>query len=382
MQPITSAKESEIINDRIIWKRQADTGPVLVIFAGIHGNELAGVLACDHVIPKLESGEYPFEGSVYMLTGNKKAIENGARFLDRDLNRIWNEFDDLGELKKKEGAEFDEAEELLETIRSIIRAEEADGRQIFFVDLHTTSAQSCAFIPFNDTLANRKIAHKFPVPQILGIEEFIQGTLLSYINDLGYPCIGFEAGAHTDPVSVERAESFLWLCLHELSIVELEQEEVKAHQEVLTTVPDIPDTYYEITYHHYVEDASRFYMKRGYTNFDRIDKEELLAYEDGERIHAPFSGLIFMPLYQAKGNDGFFIIKPRSPFWLQLSEVLRDSFLNNILAYLPGVRMNEEGNFEVNLKIARFLVKEIFHLLGYRVIRKQPYLIEAYKRDR
>lgn len=382
MQSTTSAREKNIVNDRIIWKRQADTGPVLVIFAGIHGNELAGVLACNEVISEISSMDIPIKGSVYMLTGNKKAIDDGARFLDRDLNRIWNEFEDTDELKQKEGAEFSEAEELLETIRYIIEEEGTGSRNTFFVDIHTTSAKSCAFIPFNDTLENRYFAQKFPVPQILGIEEFIQGTLLSYINDLGYPCIGFEAGSHTDPVSVERAVSFLWLCFHELEMLDLPAKQINEHHGVLTTIPDVPDTYYEITHHHYVEDASKFYMKRGYTNFDSIEKDELLAYEEGERVHALFSGLIFMPLYQAKGNDGFFIIRPRSPFWLQLSAILRDSFLNQLLKFLPGVQIIEEGHYKVDLNIARFLVKEIFHLLGYRVIRKQSKIMEAYKRDR
>jgi hypothetical protein len=144
--------------------------------------------------------------------------------------------------------------------------------------------------------------------------------------------------------------------------------------------PKIEDSYYEITYHHYVEDASRFKMEKGFLNFDHVNKGDLLAYDEGNPVYAPQSGIIFMPLYQSKGNDGFFILKGRSAFWLELSSKLRDSFINKYLQLLPGVKNEDERVFTVNLKIARFFVKEVFHLMGYRVIQQDPETLICYKR--
>ncbi|MTI87316.1 MAG: succinylglutamate desuccinylase/aspartoacylase family protein [Balneolaceae bacterium] len=367
--------------ERILWRHEAEEGPALVVFAGIHGNELAGIYACKKISYTLSKMKDRLMGSVYMISGNRQAIKKGVRYLDRDLNRIWGELSEQPDDSRTDGAtEWSEAYDIFQLVNAIIDKHQKLGQSIKFIDLHTTSAESCAFIPFNDTLENRRSAALFPVPQILGIEESIHGTLLSFINDLGYPAIGFEAGGHTDPQAEERMEAFLWLYLHFAQIINLRLEEMHRYESVLETIPEVPDQYYEITYHHFVDDARKFIMKKGYRNFDVIKEGELLAYENKEPVYAPSSGLIFMPLYQQKGNDGFFILKGRSPFWLEMSSIFRDSMVNNYLHLLPGVKRISPGSFTVDLTIARFFVKEIFHLLGYRVIRKNVHTLNCFKR--
>ncbi len=100
----------------------------------------------------------------------------------------------------------------------------------------------------------------------------------------------------------------------------------------------------------------------------------------GQLIRAPKGGRIFMPLYQNEGDDGFLIIREVSPFWLKLSGYLRKSFFHGLLKYLPGVKPVSEHSFEVNLNVARFLVKDIFHLLGYRVTQKDENTLICYRR--
>ncbi|MDZ7806295.1 MAG: succinylglutamate desuccinylase/aspartoacylase family protein [Gracilimonas sp.] len=369
--------------DRIIWSHRKDTGPVVVIFSAIHGNELAGLHASRRLATTLSQNTDKLKGSVYMVSGNLKAIREGARFLDRDLNRIWSEVEvSEGKFKKEAdaSAEWSEAQELLDVLNEIVNEHRFVTQELTFIDLHTTSAESCSFILFNDTLENRKSASYFPVPQILGIEETIHGTLLSYINDLGYPAIGFEAGKHESESSIDRTEGFLWLYLHYIQIYDLKLREIHYYEKMMKGDPEIDDSYYEISYHHYVDDASRFKMKKGFMNFDPVYKGDLLAYDEGEPIYAPQSGLIFMPLYQTKGNDGFFILRGRSEFWLELSSKLRDSFVNNYLHLLPGVQKEGERVYTVDLKVARFFVKEVFHLMGYRVIKQDPRTLICYKR--
>ena len=369
--------------DRIIWSHKKDTGPVVVIFAGIHGNEVAGIHASRRLARSLSENTDRLNGSIYMISGNLKALREGVRYLDRDLNRLWGEVSN-GALENEsndlDSPELKEADELLATLNEVVNEHRFVTQDLKFIDLHTTSAESCAFILFNDTLENRKSASYFPVPQILGIEETIHGTLLSYINDLGYPAIGFEAGKHEAKSSVDRMEAFLWLYLHHTQVYTLKLREVHYYEKMMHGDSEIEDSYYEISYHHYVDDASQFKMKEGFLNFDPVYKGDLLANEKGEPIYAPKSGLIFMPLYQSKGNDGFFILRGRSAFWLELSSKLRGSFINNYLHLLPGVEKEQDRVFTVDLKVAKFLVKEIFHLMGYRVIRKDPHTLLCYKR--
>ena len=50
-------------------------------------------------------------------------------------------------------------------------------------------------------------------------------------------------------------------------------------------------------------------MKPGFKNFQAVTKGELLARYDDQDVKAEADGMILMPLYQAQGNDGFFIVK-------------------------------------------------------------------------
>jgi hypothetical protein len=163
-------------------------------------------------------------------------------------------------------------------------------------------------------------------------------------------------------------------------VLPLKPEKVKEYEKEMNVHPSVPDSYYEVTYHKMVEDPEKFNMREGYHNFDWVEKGEFLAYEDGERIEAPVSGRIFMPLYQKIGNDGFLIINEVAPLWLKLSAWMRTSFLHEFLHWLPGVKQDSPNAYLVDIRVARFLVKDIFHLLGYRVIKKDENTLICYKR--
>jgi succinylglutamate desuccinylase len=109
-------------------------------------------------------------------------------------------------------------------------------------------------------------------------------------------------------------------------------------------------------------------MLGGFKSFQGIQKGTPLAFNNGNEIKASYSGRLFMPLYQKKGAEGFFIIKPIKPFFLRLSVFLRKIKTDNFLVLLPGVSWANkyEGVLQVNLKVAKFFAKSIFHLLGYR----------------
>lgn len=384
--PISEIKITKLKKTgRIRWFRQGSPdGNVLILFVGIHGNEPAGLDAVDHVSNVIERSYPKLTGSVYAITGNIKAIDNNQRYLDTDLNRLWELYGtdkDFSVLNGEESpSEYAESLDIKNTIELIVERHEDESNGFVFADLHTTSAKSCAFILLNDTLENRELARKFPVPQILGIEENIQGTLLSYINNLGYRAIGFEAGAHEEKSSVDRSIAFLWLLFNRCSLISLTKEEIQNYREQLRSKSGIPETYFEIRHHQLVDNPIQFEMIEGFENFDIIQKDTPLAYDRGNLIKAPVSGRIFMPLYQKKGHDGFLIVRKVSEIWLRLSAYLRKSFVHRYLKYLPGVKPSGSRSFEVNQNVARFLVKDIFHLLGYRITKKDENSLICYRR--
>jgi succinylglutamate desuccinylase len=50
-------------------------------------------------------------------------------------------------------------------------------------------------------------------------------------------------------------------------------------------------------------------MVPGFINFQPVEKGTVLAIHNDEKVSSPYTGNIFMPLYQDQGADGFFIIE-------------------------------------------------------------------------
>jgi len=139
--------------------------PTIIILAGIHGNERAGVLASRNVLDKIKSYNIRFEGNLYFVLGNINALNKGVRFEQIDLNRIWrNEnLEALQNSKEELLAEVREQMDIYELIRDILKKEEGP---FYFLDLHITSSSSVPFITISDSLNNRKFSSHFPIPVV------------------------------------------------------------------------------------------------------------------------------------------------------------------------------------------------------------------------
>ena len=377
----SKALDKAIKVDRYIGKiDNGAKGPTVVIFAGIHGNETAGVFALQEVFKTIKSSD--IKGAVYGITGNIKALKERQRFLDVDLNRIWTE-KQLAELTSNDQLNHEQTEqqELFEILKTILETHEPP---FYFLDLHTTSSRSLPFITINDALINRKFSQQFPVPIVLGIEEYLNGPLLSYINTLGYVSLGFESGQHDDKSAISNAVAFVRLALHYSNALRQTQEELQPFYRKLKRYAHNLIATFEITYLHAIENGEVFKMRPDFESFQKIMKHTLIAESDGEQIRSEYNARIFMPLYQEKGREGFFIIRKIEPFFLKLSSALRKLKADSVLVLLPGVRWynGTKGALEVNLKVARFLAKPIFHLLGYRSRQIDTTHLRLFNRER
>lgn len=58
-------------------------GKTVAVFAGVHGNEKAGILAIQEIIEILRIDS----GTAYFVLANPPAIEQGVRFIEKNLNR-------------------------------------------------------------------------------------------------------------------------------------------------------------------------------------------------------------------------------------------------------------------------------------------------------
>ena len=369
--------------DRIIGDTGPAEGPTMVFVGGIHGNEPSGVIALHRVMDWLEEHSITLHGRLIGIAGNLAALEANQRFLQHDLNRMWNRRFLSPQAQSTASSPIHEERELQE-IHAILKPLLDKGGDLYFIDLHTTSSASDPFIAINDQLDNRAFALKFPVPTVLGIEEFLEGPLLSYLNDFGHVAMAFEAGQHDDPKSIELHMAFVLRSMLVTGL--LNADDLPADLDLDQPFSHIPAEHlgiFEVLHRHAITDEDDFSMIPGFENFRPIHKGQTLGRDREGEIAAPRRGRVFMPLYQSTGSDGYFIVR-RVPAWaMHVSKILRHINFDNWLVWLPGVSRspNQPETLVVNRHIAFFLANELFHLLGYRRKRAEGHTLVFSRRE-
>ncbi|TVP42915.1 MAG: hypothetical protein EA350_14610 [Gemmatimonadales bacterium] len=350
-------------------------GPLLLIVAGMHGNEPGGILAVERVFDSLGSMQAPIRGEVVALSGNRPALAAGVRYVTEDLNRLWTA-GRVARLRAVEtppaGGEDREQWELLRALDELLQ----DRPDVVLLDLHSTSGPGAPFSCISDTLRARALALAMPLPLILGIEEAISGTLLDYMEREGKAMLLVEGGQHDHPGTSGNLEAAIWLTMKELGML----PEGSVHGEGGADLPGfrlrlnratrgLPRVL-EVVHRHEIRSEDKFLMDPGHANFDRVTRGTPLAASASGPVLAPLPGLLLMPLYQPQGTDGFLVGRPIRRSWLRLSTWLRALGVDRVLRRLPGVKPDPvlAERVEVDPSVARWGTVQLFHLAGFRLL--------------
>lgn len=369
--------ESGFTYQRRIGRYTGDRpGPLLLCIAGLHGNEPAGILGLERVLEVLSSARPGMRGDLVGLAGNLVALECGRRFIDEDLNRMWQRARVDAILAStppagseagvpRDASELREQRQLLDALDEALAGARGD---VFVLDLHTTSAESAPFATLGDTRANRELALKLPLPVVLGLEEQIDGAMLEHLDQRGLVGIGIEGGAHEAEESVEAHEDSLWIALGALDMVAAADIPGLASRRArLARASHGLPRVLEVRYRHDIQPEDVFKMLPGFRNFERVEAGQVVGSSRSGPIQAAESGRIFLPLYQEQGSDGFFIVHEVNPAWLRVSAVLRGLGADRLAPFIPGVRRHPERPHALVLgsKPNRALIG-LLHLLGFR----------------
>lgn len=106
-----------------------DNGQDLLLSAGIHGNETAPIELLDRLLHDIARGDLKPRARILFLFGNPEAIRRGERFVEQDVNRLFN-----GRHELSGGAEALRACELERLAASFFSVPE---RSRLHYDLHT-----------------------------------------------------------------------------------------------------------------------------------------------------------------------------------------------------------------------------------------------------
>jgi len=343
-------------------------GPLVIVVAGQHGNEPGGVAAARALLELLPEARGEVHGRLVVLAGNRAALRLGVRHQGRDLNRFWHD-GELAEFSTRpasaDTADLAELRELHATLTRELAA--AGAREVTLIDLHTTSAGGAGFTVIPDSIPSRLLARALPLPVILGLEERLEGPLLTWMARQGFTALVLEGGQHDDPTSARACLAGLWVALAHAGLVDAGHPEVAPSRALLARVSHGLPPVMDLSYVHPIQAGDTFVMEPGWRNFMRVHRDQSLALQNGELVQAPLDGYMLMPLYQGLGREGYFLCRPVSPTWILVSRWLRYSRLEWLLRLAPGVQRLEgrEGRCHTRRRLPRVSVA-LLHLFGFR----------------
>lgn len=323
------------------WVEGASEGPLLLCIGGLHGNEPAGVRALESLIAPIRSRRSVMAGDFVAIVGNSRALAAGRRFMSYDLNRAWTP----GRIDRSRnglvrgtaeglvgGAARSGFEQSPRGVHSLAgrrasRASTEDAEmlrmmhlldlvsarrrgQVHVLDLHTTSGRGGNFTTTADIPRNRRFAMEIPVPLVLGLDEHLEGTLLGYLDELGYTTVLCECGQHEQPRAVTRAGAAVWLAIRAAGLLpDTAVPEAGRSYRIMRAARDRLPRVFETVHRHPVTPEDHYLTRSGFGNFQHIRAGQAVGDDCRGQVAAPVSGRLLMPLYQELGDDGFFVVR-------------------------------------------------------------------------
>ncbi|MFZ3186289.1 MAG: succinylglutamate desuccinylase [Pseudomonas sp.] len=165
-----------------------DSGFDLLLSAGIHGNETAPIELLDKLLQSIASGQLQPRARVLFLLGNPPAMRRGERFIDQDINRLFN--------GRHADASGYEALRACELERLAVNFFSQPGRTRLHYDLHTairgSQIEQFALYPFSPERVHSRL--ELARLQAAGITAvLLQSKVGITFSSYTYACLDAEA---------------------------------------------------------------------------------------------------------------------------------------------------------------------------------------------
>lgn len=238
-------------------------GPISIILAGVHGDEVCGIEAFKHILSNLKIDS----GSVMFVYGNPRAIEQGVRFTEANLNRLFRDDKDLTEFQR---ASYEYA-----------RAQELKGyldRAEVLLDLHASYTPTSTSFVICDDPRNPILQY---LPQnllVTGLSTIVPGGSDYYMIKQGKVGICVECGYLSDPESTQIAikTMFAFFCArnHTLNKVSLYPKKTIVAKSLYKTK------------------TSKFILSKPFADFEQVKPGQTIGLDGAEEVVVSEEGVI------------------------------------------------------------------------------------------
>jgi succinylglutamate desuccinylase len=251
-------------------------GPRVVMFSGVHGDELSGIHALEKLFFDFFTGARTLlKGSLTLARSNAHAIAAERRYVKYNLNRMYK--DEYGPDIDRSEYEYTRAQEL----KSILR--ECD----YFLDLHSAPiAQEPFLIAEKHAI---EFFSKLGLPHIImGWNKFSGGTTggdgENYANMHGAIAATLESGSHFEKRSNDVAYRTVITMLSLLGMIEAVKDVSHAEAEII-------DMYAVVT-----KEADDFRYAGNVANFQRFKRDEAFAFQNSKPMTVKEDSILLIPM--------------------------------------------------------------------------------------
>jgi succinylglutamate desuccinylase len=265
------------VTSKIVEIDSSKAGPTLAVFAGAHGNELAGVYALLELIPRLKVTR----GKLLLAFANPPAIEANVRMINKNLNRCY--------LPNNDGItpEDSRARELMKVL------DKSDA----LLDLHMFYDD--AGLPFAICEDNAlDLADKFEVDIISTnwdpVEPGASDWYMFKQNKIGV-CV--ECG----PISkAKEYKEYATKCIYQfLKYFDMTDQPVEFSSKAKRII---------VAQRAIHKPSTTFQLEKNLHNFDRLKPGQVIATDGGKQYIAKDGECIIFPHYKARIGEEAYII--------------------------------------------------------------------------
>lgn len=261
-------------------------GPIVMVNALTHGNEICGAIAVDRL---LREDVMPVRGKLMLAFANINAFERfdasnpySTRFVDEDFNRVWNPATLDGSRRSSELARARE-------LRPFVDA--AD----YLLDIHSMLEPSPPVMICGTLDKGIRFAFDVGVPvHVVSDAGHANGTRMRDYGGFGNPAseknaLLIECGQHWERVAAEVAWQTTWRFLQALDMVDAE---VASHQ-IDATAP-LAQRLIRVT-DAVVAKSPAFRFAKPFTGLEVVAKAgDAIAYDGEEVVRAPYDNCVLV----------------------------------------------------------------------------------------
>ncbi|MEM7444151.1 MAG: M14 family metallopeptidase [Pseudomonadota bacterium] len=259
-------------------------GPHVLVNALVHGNELCGAIALDHLFG---TGFRPLKGKLTLGFSNTEAYEafdpedpTTTRYLDEDFNRVWDVSTLDGERESRELTRAREIRPLIETVD-------------YLLDIHSMQHKTPPLMISGPLDKGRALARTVASPAyIVSDAGHKAGRRLRDFGGFGDPAsdknaLLIECGQHWEsaagPVAIDSVYRFL------IHFGLADRDAVAKH---LLPLPD-SQTLIEVDGPVTIQ-TEEFRFAQEFTGMETLAKDELIGWDGEEEVRAPFDGCVLI----------------------------------------------------------------------------------------